>query len=667
MKKYFLLLAAAASVLAVSCQVEQTKESVTNEETVIDDTTPMPVLFGSRVAQVKSPVMTKGVGGIDAWRGDKQQPLYIYGLERNADKWVATKWSPDANDPSLDEFTPFIDNVAAEAPNPGTGARDAINVYNKYATNGLADQEPYYYVEGKTYDFYGYYVDDAAGTAYADEAAYNTAKGTSLTAEQFEALPWSDKVETVNTPVVAINGGTALSAEGEVISSIIVENLHIDGSQDIMLAETDKDADWGLRTEYVSLDQIYSARAARRGVTPDLVFKHLLSRFEFHLFNGSATIADNDITIAGLGLASLTKAATGDLTIFGQNPGFEADDLGQNDPVYFPLREATANTDTGLPIGDQNATVVHPAAMASPIVVDNSNQVGESIMMVPGEASYDIKLLINQANVTAPGFNPAEQHITIDMTQVKDAAGNPVGTGVAEAGKKYVVTLIVYGLEKVDITVTLKDWEDGGQIEIDPDADETDRREEATITVDANVIANPLQIVEGQTFDLSAGVSSDNQYSNLEYTVSDPAIISVDANGVVTALAIGTANVIVNQPQSITHLAADEVTIPVEVVADTRQALDITASDITMDLRDSKGYFSSKRFRETIVDPATGAEPTNAIGAKTYVAADESVVSVDPTTGVIVAKAVGQTTVTLTVAENEFYKESTCTITVTIQ
>jgi hypothetical protein len=645
MKKYFLLLAAAAAIFAVSCQREQTKESENPTQTVIDDSVPMPILFGSSMPAVKAPE-TKGVGGIDTWRAALQQPLYVYAMERNGADHVASKWTVDPNDPSLDEFTPFIDNVAAQAPATNSAldatghSRDAINVYNKYVA---ATNEPYYYVEGKVYDFYGYYVDDAMGI----DANNNNA---------------------VIEPAPEINAGTALSAEGEVVSSIVLNGLTLDGSQDIMLAQTNKDDDWALRSEYVSLDMIYSSRAARRGVIPDLVFKHELSRFEFHIFNGSATIANDDITVTGLNIASYNKAATGNLTIYPEaTAGYVADDLATAfDPAapdyslldYFPLRAATATLDTAAPVND-----AHPASLtAGAAVVNGANKVGESIMIAAGEASYDIQLFINQTGVTAPGFNPAEQHLTIDMSQVKDVNGDLIGATVSEKGKKYVVSLIIYGLEQIEVTVTLTDWEDGGTIEIDPDQDPNDNRLEAEITV----TEQSLEVREGAKLFLGTDyhVTSNNLYSKFEFASEDASIFTVDADGTITGVTPGTANLIINQPQSVSHLAADEVTIPVTVTADQRPQLTITAADITMPLLDSKGYKSTRRFRETIAEVV--ADPTLVIGEKTYVSADPNVATVDAKTGVITAVAVGTTTVTLTIAETNDFKESTCTINVEI-
>ena len=648
MKKYFLLLAAATAIFAVSCQREQTKESENPTQTVIDDSVPMPILFGSSMPQVKAPE-TKGVGGIDAWRAALQQPLYVYAMERNGDDHVASKWTVDPNDPSLDEFTPFIDNVAAEAPATNSAldatghSRDAINVYNKYVT---ATNEPYYYVEGKVYDFYGYYVDDAMGI----DANNNNA---------------------VIEPAPEINAGTALSAEGEVISSIVLNGLTLDGSQDIMLAQTNKDDDWALRSEYVSLDMIYSSRSARRNVKPDLVFKHELARFEFHIFNGSTTIANNDITVRGLDIASYTKLATGALTIYPEaDAGFVADPITGTtfDPTapdytllnYFPLREETATLDTGDPVDD-----AHPASLTAGVaVVDGTNKVGESIMIAAGEASYDIKLLIHQSNVTAPGFDPAEQHLTIDMSQVKDANGDLIGATVSEKGKKYVVSLIIYGLEEIKVTVTLTDWEDGGTIEIDPDKDPNDNRVEATITV----TEQSLEVREGAKLFLGTDyhVTSNNVYSKFEFASEDPSVFTVDADGTITGVTAGqTADLIINQPQSVSHLAADEVRIPVTVTADNRATLDITTPYVndlvSMPLYDSKGYYSTRRFREEVQE--SGAAPQHAIGEKTFtVESGDAYVTVDAKTGVITAKAETPNgtpaVVRLTIAANEFYQEA---------
>ena len=68
----------------------------------------------------------------------------------------------------------------------------------------------------------------------------------------------------------------------------------------------------------------------------------------------------------------------------------------------------------------------------------------------------------------------------------------------------------------------------------------------------------PLQITTGATFDLEA---SSNSGLTLSYESSDPGIVSVSAAGVVTALAVGTANITISQAGDGFWLPYEEVTI----------------------------------------------------------------------------------------------------------
>ena len=128
MKKYHLL-AAVAFVALAAC----TKNGQTNVPEITDpleDGTPVPVLFSA--VSPSTGVQVKSVGAVDkAWSG---QELKIYGYDR-----TVTDFTGEA----------FIDNVSATA--PADGNKGAIQVLNNAAQN-----EPFYYVTGKYYDFYGY-------------------------------------------------------------------------------------------------------------------------------------------------------------------------------------------------------------------------------------------------------------------------------------------------------------------------------------------------------------------------------------------------------------------------------------------------------------------------------------------------------------------------------
>ena len=226
MKKFFLF-AASAVALTVSCQKLQ--ELVNPGTEPVDDTNPVEIKFTTNVATVETKA---GTGALDALSAD--QTLYIYGLNRtNSAK------------------RPIIN-----APAQAIVAEDAAGVDVQWLDASLAvDPNIAYFYNGTNdmYDFYGYYVGDAAGANPApDETNYTL-------------------------------------------------DVTIDGQHDILLARAEGDA--GAET--------YSAKTARAGVKPNLAFEHQLSQFIFKVRNhGNSEIVLTDVDINTLTKGTLTVAET---------------------------------------------------------------------------------------------------------------------------------------------------------------------------------------------------------------------------------------------------------------------------------------------------------------------------------------------------------------------
>ena len=319
MKKYQLF-AAAAIVALASC----TKNGQTTPPEITDpleDGNPVPVLFSAASPKLQ----VKSVGAVDkAWNS---QELKIYGYDR-----------------TVTDFTQaaFIDNVSATA--PADGNKGAIAVLNP-----AYDNEPFYYVTGKNYDFYGYHIDDAAT---------------------------GEPVKTAASVAVP---------------------FEINGSQDLMLAKADQktDIDAAGKTDEVSVDKAYSAFAARRGVHPKLLFKHQLARFTFEIVAGSE--AGSNIFVTGIGVESKFK---GNLTVVGANTGIT--DVVE-ETARLALQEKGVN-------GTQALTEVKPDAYAAGKT--NYKAIGESVMVIPGEESYKIYVSTRQDGVNTE-IDPQEWTLNI--------------------------------------------------------------------------------------------------------------------------------------------------------------------------------------------------------------------------------------------------------------
>ena len=512
---YLLLIAAAASILAVSCKREKDPsgpESQAEKTHVIDDSTPMPVIFTSQYVATKAPeIETKGLGAIDDWHGAGQQ-LYVYGFPYiRVDKGVnAYEWINYGN--------PLMVNVAADAPTAESdhegvrldgSQRAKINVYNALAEGGLAAMEPYYYRENQengndeAFSFFAYFVDDAI----ADPAPVVT--------------PGS------NPPTYNPDGSADVPG-GITHGKIVLEGLILDGTQDIMLATTDKEVDALARSryfdretyqtselndddlgEYVDAKTVYSAHAARRGVNPDLIFEHQLSRITFYIKKGG-TVPSSDITVAGIDLfdyyegtltiadgvsglggdRGLAPVNTGTL-----NPGvidWDFTDAWQDDVRYKD--EVPEYPDAGLNKYVKTVRKAdnpdYPITAADDIhPYKDYNRFGQSVLVFPGREKIDMVLRILQNGATAPGYRPYKMHLEIENDP--DVNGQPV---LFEAGKNYNVYLTVYGLEEVRISVTLTEWDDANII-LDPDDDDDDLREAAQILLGTDRTEDPTGIV----------------------------------------------------------------------------------------------------------------------------------------------------------------------------
>lgn len=308
--------------------------------------------------------------------------------------------------------TPLIDNISASS--PATGAQNNVLNLVQPASAGKYAGE-YFYFQGSTvYDFYGYYVDDAV-----------------------EGTPTPSRTDgTITLPIT------------------------ITGAQDIMLAKADPAVDIEASTDpnkgQVTSETAYSAFAARRGVQPTLEFQHQLARFTFNIVPGSAS--GDLITVTAIELQSNT---TGTLQIA---PAVEAGQptiLSQAAPDYLSLANETSGANN-LPYDVPEYTGVDQAPI----------KVGESLMVMPGQTSYNLRVSMTQdgnGDTDLP-VNALETVIAATNVDTNDD-GTVDGVATFEAGKTYEITIKVYGMERIEVSATLKAWEDGGSVVIDPDQD----------------------------------------------------------------------------------------------------------------------------------------------------------------------------------------------------
>lgn len=450
MKKFFFFAIATLGMM-VGCQ----KQEINNVQNPIDDSDRVAVQFNIDAPSL-TVTKTKGAGPVEQWA--TSQTLYILGYDKDAESYESNASITDEKGNVIK--TTLIPNIATTAPNGNTSGVISVK-HPSGDTNAAGDSiegEPYFYGDTRVYDFYGYYVDDAADPT--DFSA--TATGVSI-------------------PVV------------------------IDGTQDIMVAKADAEKDIEFCTDergrQISANNAYSAYAARRGVHPTLTFDHMLTRFNFYVVAGAES--GTKVNVTKITLDSHTKA---DLSI-APTPGIKATSTEKTALSLsgIPAADATAGTEAGkTPYTNGTYTYVTKDLLDS-----DDAKIGNSIMAIAGETSHNIVLTTVFNKKSNPAGDPYKQDIkplpiTLNAYDIVTANGEPVEK--FEAGYQYDVILTVYGPEEVKITAVLSEWKEGGNTVVDPDewmeepTDVSASLTAATATSLTYEITTPNNYVDGEAY-----------------------------------------------------------------------------------------------------------------------------------------------------------------------
>ena len=589
MKKYFLLAAAAATVLAVSCNKEK-NQPTTDPTPQIEDNTPQPIRFGTNIAEVKAPI-TKAAIENHGWDGED---LFIYAFG------TAANGSVDVANLLIGSATAGAPAKAPLATSTPTGNRDAITLEKDANTH-----EPYYYTVGEVYNFFGYYVGDATLGTMTDYQ-----------------LP-----------------------------------ITINGTQDIMVATTDKIADYMAATPAanVSLDKVYSDASARDHIKPDLMFKHQLSRFVFKT-KFAGTGANTSVAFKSLTLKSYNK---GTLTVAAADPnaiGFIANsNEARADLALAGFTPYTNTTDFGA--------AAHPGDGAFV-------KLGESILAVPegnntNHAKYNATLTIGQINTATTPATIQEQdyNFVIDFEKIEDPnTHQPIAHAWAEPGKQYTVNIQVYGFEKIEITVSLENWGEGGETEIDPDLDE---REAVTIVAALDAASIEAGSTTNVTVTSASTPSVADLTGNVQYSSSNTRVATVSDAGVVTGVNPGSCKIYVVVPGTTTYQSGF-VALDLTVTAPASAAPTATALagvPAAQNIDNTSGNATYSITGVTVQAAGVNLDPQPTL---TYASSDEAIATVNAS-GVVTAVANGTATITITYAGDATYAACNGTVDVTVE
>lgn len=305
----------------------------------------------------------------------------------------------------------------------------------------------------------------------------------------------------------------------------------IDGTQDVLSASTyltaadtmalakndalTRDAQTGAlvlegadATTYANYaGSLYSAKTARQNVQPNLLFKHMLTRFTFNAAAMQSNFAQggaDEIRIKDIKIYSRTngklvatyKEVTG--TAKGQDSVIvcvldTTTETSVNPYVGLSLKKRDAGaTESGYLVDlikDTEKSVGSLTTKGIPVVYRDETEwtaLGEALLVMPDETEYVMDITIEQTvygreDVDGNGIDGTQEikEATIKGLKIEAAkvvTSNPHSAsetvdGIQKflAGNSYNVRVQVYGLSKIEVTTTLEPWADGGHVDIDPD------------------------------------------------------------------------------------------------------------------------------------------------------------------------------------------------------
>ena len=340
MKKHLFFAFAAAAVLA-SCSSHDDFDnySAGTPQAPVDDNSPQEILLG---VGAQANVATRGTGTVG---GDHNDILTNEWRNQRINVYMFNKYEVDAEGTATTAFELAKDADGAEiyknalfmTPNGETSG--AARHIDNPAADPIVDYKRSYYPMNGNFDFWAYRLDDAnyryettynyktfkTGPVEDDYEAYTNGQGKNMyshvevTGQDVASEGWvadgdagkleNDLLVYVKTTTTKVDNGGPQITSGNIDEAKITIPLVIDGTQDVMAAQTaltqqdtltlvdplslrDGNSDGFLRKELAENQEaqkrfdgyaqsLYSAKTARKGVQPNLMFSHLLSRFTF--------------------------------------------------------------------------------------------------------------------------------------------------------------------------------------------------------------------------------------------------------------------------------------------------------------------------------------------------------------------------------------------------
>ena len=422
-----------------------------NGQEVIDDTTPAEIQLGVAAPQMVVSASTRGTGsagGADGvtWDGQELKIMMV-------DKGKLTQ--------AQDDKKYIFEGLEFHAP-----TSDATSALITNATGAVK-----YFPMLGSFDFYGFLFDDAK---ILDDEGTET---------------------TFTYPTT------------EAATTEVSYKIRIDGTQDIMIAkaaltDTQKgDVSGEGKLAAADYDKAFSSWTARRGVQPSMTFNHVLTRLDFVAIAGEAApaatvtipeaqranyattwpaakgypqpnsnVLPGSIHIKAIRvvnpkeIATIRVASTDDTT---SPRGIVASSTTGTDDAktYFNLMQAPEAAAT-----NKNLVPLQAVALSATLP-DTGTEVGNGIMLVPGDAAINLEIDVMQYVQKFDGTGTATEEYYWKEQTIPTTVKAPVADGTFKAGNYYTVKATIYNFQKIEISAVLTAWTKGGDIEITPEDD----------------------------------------------------------------------------------------------------------------------------------------------------------------------------------------------------
>lgn len=331
-----------------------------------------------------------------------------------------------AQDELNGESYDLINDVVLTAP-----SKDAANDALYVTGDNSVDKQYYYYPTTGNFDFYGYHIDE-------------------------DAL-----------------GELTVDAENKKMTRAFT----IDGSQDLMVAKAFFDGEYGDVKNAKELADAttnwagrkYGAYAARRGVQPSLIFKHLLTKLNFIVkaVEEPEVLDETRTTAIHVDSIKVFSEATGTVVVVDPTVA-TVDELGVDaitwageEPVAFAVKQLPAADDLDRNLDDLETVTLEHANEEYPV--------GAGCLVKPsGAEGYKATIYISQYQ-KGDNLQLVPKQFDFEIKPTTKAGSGEQGVDAFYAGTAYNVVITTYGIQEILVSAQLDTWKDGGNIPVSPE------------------------------------------------------------------------------------------------------------------------------------------------------------------------------------------------------